>query len=264
MPISAQPAIGPNQLLRQYFDSLLREFGPQHWWPARTRLEVILGAILTQNTSWQNAALGIRGLRKAGLLSMSRLKQARRAEIEAAIRPSGFFRQKTRTIRNFVAWLVDTCRGSLSCMLRRPTVQLRAEMLEIQGLGPETVDAILLYACGIPRFVADAYTRRILSRHGLIPDGFGYHETQEFLHSHLPEDAQLFNEFHALLVEAGKRHCRRSAPECHNCPLERFLAKDDRQTAGSDLGSIRKANGFKIFLSAQLPARAGRIGPESA
>ena len=264
MPISAQPEIEPSQLLRQYFDSMLQKFGPQRWWPAQTRLEVILGAILTQNTSWQNAAMGIKELRRRGLLTMNGLKRARRDEIEAAVRSAGFYRQKTRTIRNFLAWLGKTCGGSLACMFRRPADQLRRELLEICGLGPETVDAILLYAGGFPSFVADAYTRRILSRHGLISEGARYEQAHDFLHSHLPADAQLFNEFHALLVETGKRHCLRSVPDCHGCPLERFLPEAHRQVTEREPGSIRKANGLRIPLGAIMPARNGRIGPETA
>lgn len=264
MPISAQPAIEPSQLLRQYFDSMLREFGPQRWWPARTRLEVILGAILTQNTSWQNAALGIKGLRQAGLLSISKLRRARRWEIEGAIRSAGFYRQKTRTIQNFMAWLSDKCEGSLARMFRRPADQLRTELLKLQGLGPETVDAILLYAGGFPTFVADAYTRRILSRHDLLPEEPGYEETREFLHSNLPTDALLFNEFHALLVETGKRHCRRSAPICHNCPLERFLPTGVYGKTASGMDSTRKMNARDLPPGALSPKHDVAIGPEAA
>jgi endonuclease III related protein len=223
MSLSAQSATEPNVLLRQYFDSMFQALGPQGWWPARTRLEVILGAILTQNTSWQNAAAALKGLRKAGFLALSRLKRASLPEIQTLIRPAGFFRQKARTIRNFLDWLDADCAGSLSAMLDRPSADLRRELLGIKGLGPETVDAIMLYAGGQPYFVADAYTRRVLIRHALLPEEAGYSLAQRFLHSHLPADSKLFNEYHALLVEVGKRHCKRSVPQCPGCPLETFL-----------------------------------------
>ncbi len=264
MPISAQPAIEPSKLLRRYYDSMLREFGPQHWWPARTRLEVILGAILTQNTSWQNAALAIKGLRQAGFLSLVGLKRARRNEIEIAIRPAGFYRQKARTIRNFLDWLDDHCPGSLARMFRRPGAQLRQELLEIQGLGPETVDAILLYAGNLPFFVADAYTRRILARHELLPEGIGYEQTRRFLHAHLPSDAQLFNEFHAQLVETGKRHCWRSSPNCLACPLERFLPADKGLAAGTGRISTQRSNGSGKRMNPLSPPIGDTISAETA
>lgn len=225
MPLPAQPAIEPSLLLRQYFDSLLHRYGAQRWWPARTRLEIILGAILTQNTSWQNAALAIKGLRTSGLLSLAALKRAKRGKIESSIRSAGFFRQKTIAIRSFLEWLDKDYGGSLHMMFKRPWTELRDGLLRVKGLGPETVDAILLYAGGIPTFVADAYTRRIFARHALLRDGAGYEESRTFLHSNLPPDAALFNEFHALLVETGKRHCRRALPMCEGCPLEPFLPK---------------------------------------
>lgn len=217
------PGVEPSPRLQQYFDRLLRELGPQKWWPARTRFEVILGAILTQNTSWQNAAQAMKRLRKEGLTRPSRLKQISRAELETLIHSAGFFRQKAKTIRNFLDWLESACHGSLASMFRVPPSKLRHSLLAIQGLGPETVDAVLLYAGRLPFFVADAYTRRILERHGLTPPDAGYVRVQEFVHQNLPRDHALFNEFHALLVEIGKRHCKRAEPRCAGCPLEDFL-----------------------------------------
>jgi len=204
---------------------VLRAFGPQGWWPARTRLEVILGAILVQNTAWQNAALAIRNLKDNGLLSLVKLKRASLDELEFHVKSAGFYRQKARTIRNFVDWLEHSCGGSLNVMFARPAAELRRQLLGIKGLGPETADAILLYAGRHPVFVADAYTRRILARHGLVRDCAGYSEVQGFLHQRLPPDAALFNEFHALLVEVGKRYCKRQVALCEECPLEEFLPK---------------------------------------
>jgi endonuclease-3 related protein len=209
-------------LLLSYYSVLNGRFGPQKWWPARTRLEVILGAILTQNTAWHNATLALRNLRQSSLLSWPSLRRAGLDRLEACVRPAGFYRQKARTIRDFVGW-ISRHTGSLQRLLTLPADELRGQLLKLRGLGPETVDAILLYAAKRPLFVADAYTRRVLTRHGFLSAAAGYHETQEFLHAHLPRDASLFNEFHALLVEVGKKHCKPRAPRCAGCPLEEFL-----------------------------------------
>jgi endonuclease III related protein len=224
MQRTAQPfGVEPGEVLVTYYEELLREFGPQGWWPARTRLEVILGAILSQNTSWQNAAQAIARLREGGLLRWSRLRQTSITELEACIRPAGYFRQKTRTIQTFVRWLDEAHRNSLDALFAQPPEVVRSQLLALRGLGPETADAILLYAGKLPFFVADAYTRRVLARHGLISSKDGYSAVQEFIHRHLPADEGLFNEFHALLVEVGKRHCKRQVAECQGCPLEPFL-----------------------------------------
>ena len=206
-----------------YYAALRERFGPQQWWPARTRLEIILGAILTQNTTWHNATLALRNLRQCGLLNWFALSRASLPALENAARPAGFYRQKARTIHDFVDWLWRRYTGSLPQMFRRPAEELRRQLLERRGLGPETVDAILLYAAQRPFFVADAYTRRVLARHALLPSSADYHRAQRFLHAHLPPQPALFNEFHALLVEVGKRHCRPRAPLCATCPLAPFL-----------------------------------------
>jgi endonuclease III related protein len=218
-----QSSADSGEALQRYFRRLLDHYGPQGWWPASTRLEVILGAILTQNTNWQNVSRAIQSLRRAGLLNLVRLRKAPRAQLQELLRPAGYYRQKTQTIRNFLAWLDQTSFGSLTTMFARPAPQLRRDLLQIKGLGEETVDAILLYAGQQPYFVADAYTRRILARHGWVQPAAGYAQVQQFLHGHLPADPKLFNEFHALLVEVGKRHCRRSEARCAGCPLEAFL-----------------------------------------
>lgn len=223
----AMPGVCPSQgregSLRDYYERLLQHFGPQGWWPARTRLEVILGAILTQNTAWSNAALAIKQLRKSGLLSLDKLRRASADELERSIHQAGFFRQKTATIRWFLEYLDSNHDGSLRELFSIQPIELRARLLRIKGLGPETVDAILLYAGRMPFFVADAYTRRILSRHGWIPAAADYDEAQAVLHQELPRDSETFNEFHALLVETGKRYCRRQVPLCEQCPLEEYL-----------------------------------------
>ena len=224
------PDLSPRAELLGYFRTLLGQFGPQHWWPAQTRLEMILGAILTQNTSWNNVFIAISQLRRKGLLVKARLMNADAREIEAAIRSSGFFRRKARTIRGFLDWLQRNYSGSLRRALARPPLELRRELLALRGIGPETADAVLLYAANHPFFVADTYTRRILARHGWLADGVGYGETQEFLHGNLPPDPALFNEFHALLVETAKRHCHRAVTVCNGCPLEFDLAGHSRRS----------------------------------
>jgi len=215
--------VEPGVTLRQFFAKMLAELGPQDWWPARTRLEMILGAILVQNTAWQNVDLAMKQLRKKGLLKMARLRKASLIELEGSVRSAGFYRQKARTIRNFLAWLDDTCRGSLTDMFALAPAKLRHQLLQVKGLGPETVDAVLLYAGQHPFFVADNYTRRILARHEMVNPGADYAEVQQFLHQHLPADPNLFNEYHALLVEVGKQYCKRQMPHCGECPLEGFL-----------------------------------------
>ncbi len=217
------PPVAQNGDLRGYYRRLLEEFGSQGWWPAETRLEVILGAILTQNTTWRNAALGIGRLRDAGMLDLVPLSATSPARLQSLIRPAGFFRQKARTIRGFLRWLDEAHGGSLDRMFSQPAESLRFDLLQLKGLGPETVDAILLYAGGEPFFVADAYTRRILARHGVIAADAGYHEAQQSIHRSLDRDATVYNEFHALLVEVGKRYCRRREARCGSCPLQSFL-----------------------------------------
>ncbi|MGH9355651.1 MAG: endonuclease III domain-containing protein [Terriglobia bacterium] len=221
--IARAPARGRQTPLGGYYQRLVQHFGPQGWWPARTRMEVILGAILTQNTSWKNAARAIENLRKAGLLCFEPLRRASEAELEACVRPAGFYRQKAAAIRNFIAWLDCNYHGSLRALFAGPADRVRLEVIGLKGIGPETADAILLYAGRKAFFVADAYTRRILSRHGWLPPDATYADAQALLHRELPHDEQLFNEFHALIVEAGKRYCRRQAADCKPCPLREFL-----------------------------------------
>lgn len=210
--------------LGRYYLRLLEAFGPQGWWPAETRLEVILGAILTQNTAWRNAALAIARLRDAGMIDRARLSAVRPGRLQSLIKPAGFFRQKARTIQGFLLWLNEAHGGSLDRMFAGPADRLRADLLRLKGLGPETVDAVLLYAGRKPFFVADAYTRRVLARHGILAHDAGYHEAQRAIHHGLERDSDVYNEFHALLVEVGKQYCRRQEARCGSCPLEALLA----------------------------------------
>lgn len=209
------------RLLRLYRD-LLRRFGPQGWWPGRTPFEVAVGAILTQHTAWTGAARAVAGLRARRLLHPARLLAVPEARLAELIRPAGTFRLKARYLRSFARWLLEQHGGRFASLRAAPLAPLRQELLGLPGLGPETVDAILLYAAGRPVAVADAYTRRILVRHGLLPASAGYEAARAFLESHLPSDPALFNELHALIVAAAKTHCGVRA-RCGGCPLHRDL-----------------------------------------
>lgn len=220
---SEQKVVAPGETLRRFHTTLLESFGPQGWWPARTRWEVIWGAILTQNTTWRNATLALKNLRKARLLAWRPLRQVPLRELEQMIRPAGFYRQKARTLHNFANWIGQAHGGSLDSLFSLGSARARTQLLALKGIGPETADAILLYSGRLPVFVADAYTRRVLARHQFLSPTADYASAQEFLHLHLPPDESLFNEFHALLVEAAKRFCHRNVAHCEECPLGKFL-----------------------------------------
>ncbi len=220
-PALAAPA--PERTLSAFYHALHQRLGPQHWWPAETPFEVIVGAILTQSTAWTNVERAIANLRNASLLQPAALSRVRLSRLERLVRPSGYYRQKARKLKAFVRFLEREYGGSLERMFREPTDALRARLLAIHGIGPETADSILLYAGNHPIFVMDAYTRRILSRHGLTHPDVEYHEAQAIFHRELPREARLFTEYHALLVETGKRWCLKSKAQCGECPLGRFL-----------------------------------------
>jgi endonuclease-3 related protein len=226
--VRRQPALetsgaGAGRALPEYFETLYSSLGPQSWWPARTPLEVIVGAILTQNTAWTNVERAIANLRRARLLSARGLERVPQARLARLIRSSGYFRQKARKLKAFARFLRREYGGSLGRMFRAPTAELREKLLAVHGIGPETADSILLYAGGHPVFVVDAYTKRILHRHALAPEKAGYEQVRALFENSLPRDAALFNEFHALLVVTGKNWCRTRAPRCESCPLQKFL-----------------------------------------
>jgi endonuclease-3 related protein len=208
--------------LKGLYQTLARTFGPQGWWPGRTRFEVIVGAILTQNTSWRNVARAIQRLREARLLTPARLAALPQPQLAAYIRPAGYYNIKADRLKRFLDFLQGRYGLSLRRMLARQPSVLRRELLAVRGIGPETADSILLYAGGIPSFVVDAYTRRILGRHGLARPGARYDEIQRLFMQALPPDARLFNEYHALLVAVGKDFCR-PRPRCAGCPLRADL-----------------------------------------
>ena len=219
------PALVPlaPHTLQLYYDALFRAHGPQHWWPGRTRFEVIVGAILTQNTSWTNVERAIHNLRQQKLLSPAAMARISPARLARLIRSSGYFRQKARKLKAFVRFLADTYHGSLTKMFRTPTTILREQLLSVHGIGPETADSILLYAGKHPVFVVDAYTRRILERHHLAHGKESYDEIRSLFERSLPSNAVLFNEYHALIVHAGKHFCRARSPLCEACALQPFL-----------------------------------------
>lgn len=218
---SQVPAASPQ--LAIYYDALFSAYGPQHWWPGRTRFEVIVGAILTQSTSWSNVELAIVALRREKLLSPLAIERVSLARLSRLIRSSGYYRQKARKLKAFVHFLRKQYGGSLDRMFATPTSQLRQQLLAVHGIGPETADSILLYAGNHPIFVVDAYTRRILERHHLAHGKHSYDEIQQFFQQNLPASAPLFNEYHALIVHTGKHFCRKSAPRCQDCALQPFL-----------------------------------------
>jgi endonuclease-3 related protein len=205
------------RLLRLY-RALLAHHGPQRWWPARTPFEVAVGAILVQHTAWAGAARAIAALRAAGRLTPARLAATDPAALGDLVRPAGTWRLKARRLADFTRWLLARAGGDFRELRRAPLGPLRRELLAVPGLGPETADAILLYAADRPVFVADGYTRRVLARHRFFPAGIGYEDARAYLEARLPSDPALFNEFHALLVAVAKSNCR-TVPICATCPL---------------------------------------------
>jgi endonuclease III related protein len=249
----------PDDQIRRYFDTLYKSWGRQHWWPAQSAFEVVVGAYLTQNTSWANAERALSSLRAARVLSIRGIRGTPLPKLERLIRSAGYFRQKARRIKIFVTFLDERYKGSLARMFAQPTARLREELLGLEGVGPETADSILLYAGNHPVFVVDAYTRRILDRHRLVGARATYEEIRELFEkalgflaekpidylsatslntgkphgsSHPPSrmsiakrtaSVQVLNEMHGLIVGVGKNFCKKSQPECERCPLQKFL-----------------------------------------
>jgi endonuclease-3 related protein len=209
--------------LLQAYERLLTTFGPQRWWPGDTPFEIMVGAVLVQNTAWRNVERAIANLRDAGLMEPRALYAIQPVELAELIRPAGYFQVKTKRLRNLLKFVIDEYDGSLDDMFSTSVDTLREQLLSIHGIGPETADAILLYAGGLPTFVVDTYTHRILARHGWIGYDADYHQIKDEFESALPADAPLYNEYHALLVRVGKDFCRRAAPKCDTCPLADLL-----------------------------------------
>jgi endonuclease III related protein len=255
LPVDVQ-----QEQIQSYYYELFRRWGPQHWWPAESRFEMVVGAYLTQNTAWTNVEKALANLREARLLSVAGIRRVPLAELERLIRPAGYFRQKAKRLKAFVAHLDRRNGGSLNRLLSQPTSELREELLSLNGIGPETADSILLYAGNHPAFVVDAYTRRILARHEVLPEKAPYDEIRELFEralapvaesgdsssnsenyprgnefsgaAHHPSRVstakrtaltQVYNEMHGLIVGVGKNYCRKSQARCDECPLQKFL-----------------------------------------
>jgi endonuclease-3 related protein len=201
-------------------------FGPQHWWPAEEPFEVIVGAILTQSAAWGNVEKAIANLKMAEALSPARLRRLQLPKLAGLVRPCGYYNAKALKLKSFAFWLGNHYNDDLDRLFAVNTDDLRQQLLSVHGIGQETADSILLYAAGKPIFVIDAYTRRILSRIGLFPEKESYAGYQAFFMEHLPPDAVMFNEYHALLVRLGKDFCRRRplCSTCHLNPICQFAA----------------------------------------
>lgn len=216
------PTASAKPPLHAAYRALHRRWGPQHWWPGRSRFEMIVGAILTQNTAWTNVEQAIANLRRARALTPRALDGLPVARLAALIRPAGYFNVKARRLQAFTRYLVLQHGGSLDRLFRPPTAEVRHTLLGLHGIGPETADSILLYAANRPVFVIDAYTRRFLVRHGWARERDSYDDLARRFTDALPRDAALFNEYHALVVRLGKEYCRTHA-RCAGCPLQRWL-----------------------------------------
>ena len=203
---------------------LYERYGGQDWWPGEGRCEIIVGAVLTQNTNWQNVEKAIANLKSAGCLDPQSLYEMPVEALAELIRPAGYYNIKAQRLKNFLDWLFDNYSGSINALENKTVDSLRAELLAIKGIGAETADSIILYAFEKPVFVVDAYTCRVMGRHGFIENGADYEQVRELFESNLTTDVSLFNEYHALLVRVGKEHCRPKA-RCEGCPLE-ALAHD--------------------------------------
>lgn len=245
-------AASPEAQVREIYRVLSQAWAPQHWWPAQTRFEVIVGAFLTQNTSWSNVELAMRQLRSAGVLSVSRIRNISLPKLEKLIRSSGYFRQKAHRLKNFVRFLDNLHGGSLARMFSQPVAGLREQLLALNGVGSETADSILLYGGQHPVFVIDAYTRRLAARHQIAPDKATYDELRTLFEralegvsvpvtrgSFLPDGAshhpsrmssakrgtstQVLNDMHGFMVGIGKNYCHKAHPSCQSCPLRLLL-----------------------------------------
>lgn len=207
---------------QEVLETLLQKLGPQKWWPADSPFEVMVGAMLVQNTAWKNVERAIDNLREAALLDPHRLAAVGDGQLEELIRPAGYYRIKAKRLRNLVRFFVERYDGSIDAMREVPTDVLREELLAISGVGPETADSILNYALDMPALVVDAYTHRIWTRHGWIDADVDYHMLQEEVARGIPADPATYNELHALIVNVGHHWCKRT-PKCEECPLRDLL-----------------------------------------
>lgn len=210
-------------LLNSIFDRLRATYGPQHWWPADSPFEVIVGAILTQNTAWKNVEKSIAALRQHGVLTLEGIHGLPQDELAAIIRSSGYYNQKAKKLMAFCRHVDERWDGDLDRLLAQEPEPLRSELLGLYGIGPETADSIVLYAAHRPTFVVDVYTHRVFSRHGWVEESIGYDGLRAYFMDALDPDVIYFQEYHALLVRVGHIHCRRR-PDCSSCPLNQGVA----------------------------------------
>lgn len=251
--MKAEKKTSPEAMVRAIYGTLAHSWGPQHWWPADGPFEVIVGAILTQNTSWTNVERAMASLRSAGALSLDGIRDLPLERLEQLVRSSGYYRQKASRLKTFVAFLDEKYGGSLERLFATPTLQLRAELLSLKGVGHETADSILLYAGNHEIFVVDAYARRVFERHGTIASSAKYDEIRALVEialrgqqahgtaldnnkpiAHEPSPmsianrsplAQVYNEMHGLLVQVGKQYCHKAEAKCDECPIRGLLPK---------------------------------------
>lgn len=210
--------------LLNIYNKLVERFGPQAWWPADSPFEVIVGAILTQNTNWRNVEKAITNLKKAKVLSPKQILEIRNSKLENLVRPTGYYRQKARRLKEFVKYFTIEYGARLSRMKNKDLSDLRQELLNIHGIGPETADSILLYALDKPTFVVDAYTRRIGQRLGLFKLD-DYHDIKDYFENNLPKNLEIYKEYHALLVELAKNFCK-TKPQCDGCPISKMCTHE--------------------------------------
>lgn len=226
----------PERLIRQIQLQLQQHYGALDWWPADTPFEVAVGAILTQNTAWTNVEYAIDNLKQAEALTPETLAELPAKDLERLIRPAGFFRQKASRLQNLSLHLVTAWAGDINALCSGPLAEARSRLLALPGIGPETADSILLYAAARPSFVVDAYTRRIFQRIGLLRGSETYDEIRRLFMQHLPQDAALYNDYHAQIVQLAKTCCRKQVTLCAECPLHRTclhaLASNPVETAG--------------------------------
>jgi endonuclease-3 related protein len=205
-----------NEIYARLYD----HFGPQGWWPGDSPFEIMVGAVLTQNTNWENVRKAISHLLEAGVLSFPELSTLPVDEIARLIQPSGYFNLKAQRLQNLLRMISERYNGELELFLQEDLSAAREALLSVKGIGPETADSILLYAANHPIFVVDAYTHRIFSRHNLAAEESDYYLLQETFHENLPAQPALYNEYHALIVALGKEFCRKKNPRCGQCPLQ--------------------------------------------
>jgi len=208
--------------LMQMYQAMYEHFGPQNWWPGDGALEIVIGAVLTQNTNWTNVERAIENLQRENLIDIEKLNNIDHSQLARLIRPAGYFNIKAKRLKNLIKYLWDSYQGDIDKFFSLSIEQMREELLSVSGIGRETADDIILYAANKPTFVIDAYTWRIAHRHMLIEYDADYETIKELFEDNLDADVELFNEYHALLVATGKNYCKRKKPLCEKCPLNKF------------------------------------------